>query len=489
MACSDTCCCNACQARLPINLRCCCSCFCERICVTIALDDTGTADTDCDCILIRHVLIYDCDTKTWRADISCGALTVDLEFEFKTCNDKCYLCLTSTCLGLTGACPSDDCLEFSPGSLFCNSLENTGTGTVRDQWAVDFSSCQDADGTAVCGGGTISVVCSDDINPFGCPGTGTGTDLRCNDCKCPGCECVCRCICVQYEDDRCPTNQTCPQAQESEVCYDRESESWKVEYACDGDTIDLEFKLIGIDCSDNTGTGTAPCEMVLISNFYGISIDNPAPAITESIVNPQAETCPDLNHDWTFNIKNNDTNPPGMGSDNRNVQISIRCLSCPGVCAETSECCDNRLWPAQLTAGIEVLSCSDPPLICCGGEPTGTSPAAIGDSEIVLTFQGVERRGDPFPDPDFNCAAKYTGSGTWCGQPASITLYLCDRCQPAGTNGSTLEISICAITTCTPPQDACDCTSGLICDPIDQTFDFTITIDGETCEMRVEITE
>lgn len=181
------CCCNGCEKKLPVDVRCCCNCICDEICVTIEIPSDNEL---CVCDTFRAVIPYDCVTETFHGSVGCNdggnLFSVDLEFEVKTCDDNCYVCLKSTCLSIAGDCP-DDCVEFTPGRSFCRGDYEgiSRTGGFQASWEdIDFTACT---GGADKGIGTISITCEDKVSP------------ACTDCGgplCDNCPCFPRCFCI-----------------------------------------------------------------------------------------------------------------------------------------------------------------------------------------------------------------------------------------------------------------------------------------------------
>lgn len=422
------CCCNDCERILPSGTNCCCRCVCDTLCVTIAIP----SDADCDCDEGKTEFAYDCATNSWHGTVDCLGLSVDLDFSVKTCDDKCYVCLTSTCLSKAGTCPGD-CIEFS-GGLFCRGtytgIERTGGFDVTFT-GINFSGCGDSD----CGTGTITISCADRIFP----------SCRSTDCVaplCDGCSCIPRCICVQYNDDDCPETEDCDNQLNNRACWDSETQSWHLVIECGSNDVDLDFRI-----QKNESTGV--CEVLLTSVELGISDSNPEPSET-STNNPQTLLCPNLGNNWEFDL-----------NSDRIISIHLLPDACD-ICIPRLGCCTARETPApgKLSVEIEITGAHD-----C--DPSGCSDGGNINFDIFLV--GTVRRGDAFPDPDFSCASKYVGTTTWCDQPATMTVWICDTCAGGGGSspGITVEFQTCSGSNvhCSTGGTGCDCRS-MACDPI-----------------------
>ena len=439
------CCCNQCERHLPENVRCCCHCVCDTLCVILEIP----FDVDCPCTTgpgpttISREFGYDCETNSWHGTIECAGLSVDLDFSIKRCDpsgsgiDRCYICLKSTCLNKSGDCiPGTDCIEVVPGRDFCrgvyaNDIERTG-GFDAVFGNIEFSDCD----TGVSGGndclgipdtGSITISCSDRLFP--------SCFKDCKSVVCDGCSCLPLCLCIDYHDDSCPEPSACDEQLNRRVCYDNDTKSWSTEFTCGSETIDLQFTL-----QENEDTGL--CEIFITSTALGISESTPQPGESTE-ANPQTINCDNFNPTWSYDFSG------------RNISINLISGVC-NVCNPVFGCCTNRTTAAPLVLNVETEitgahECN--PVDCPDG----------GEITFQLHFVEIVRRGDPFPDPDFSCALKYVGNTVWCGQPATMTVWLCDTC--AGGVGSdpgiTVEFQTCdgGDIHCSTGGTGCDCRS------------------------------
>lgn len=475
------CCCNGCEVHLPEDVRCCCHCVCDALCVTLSIP----FDTDCLCTptspitTVTQRFNYDCLTNSWHGVVDCGSLSIDLDFSVKRCEDpndnvaKCYVCMKSTCLSKTGACPTD-CDEIgSAGRDFCrgmyiNDIERTG-GFEATFENIDFSDCDiggpsGIDCLGVPGGGTISITCIDRLFP--------SCFKNCDSVVCDGCTCIPLCVCVDYSDDDCAKNPDCDDELSRRTCWDDVTKSWSIIIDCGnggsgvGD-VDFQFTL-----QKNEDSGL--CEIFVTSTALGISESTPQPG--ESVeANPQLINCDNFNPAWSYDFSG------------RNISVHLIDKPC-GDCHPAFGCCLNL--PAPRTDPF-------PPILDVEIEITGAHECTCaGSAEITFQIHFIEvvRRGDPAPDPDFSCAIKYVGNTIWCNEPAVMTVWICDTCLTV--NGITIEFETCSggSVHCSTQGTGCDCASGMTCQPIFFTTSDNLATAGccapdDATQMDITITE
>ncbi len=473
------CCCGPCLKRIKNGgPRGCCACVCDAICVTLDSADTDCASPSSECVgcdFIRYQFDWNCDTQSYSGTVSCGNSVVDLKFKVKEQGGVCYMCLTSACLGLDGEVGGDSCMPFSGG--FCNCAKfqvGPSSSSSRDSedtlsagqpmffsWDVDFSGC----GFQCCGPGTVSIKCANRIFPSK---LASNSSSDCPILVCDNCDCVCDCVCIQYNDDACPETAVCETLFTNRTCFDRETSSWHLVVTCDGtdseNDVDLDFRL-------QKNEQTNDCEILLTSIELGISEQNPRPPEFGATANPQQAMCPGLGHVWDIDLD------PG-----RNISIHLLCARCED-CLPLLPCCSARteVLPQKLSVEIEIT-----------GVHQCTCPGSA-NVEFDVFFDGFERRGDPFPDPEFNCASRYVGQVTWCDQPATMTVWVCDKCL--SNQGITIEFQTCSggDVHCSTGGTGCDCRS-FACDPIfyqetDQLGDAACCSPDDATEMTITIME
>ncbi len=228
----DNCCCNTCENVIPENLRCCCRCVCNTICVTVKIP----GDDDCLCNEVKAQFAFNCVSKSWSGTIECSNLSIDLEFILKTCDDKCYICLKSTCLEILGTCPGD-CVEITPNSGNCRGSYDgrIRTGGISVTFpGIDFSKC----GDLLCGTGSIEIECAEIIIP-------SCTSDECDGPLCEGCDCMSRCLCVVYRRESDGDGNNFCFTELATICWDDVYERWKGTLTCEigSGTIDIEITL------------------------------------------------------------------------------------------------------------------------------------------------------------------------------------------------------------------------------------------------------
>lgn len=325
---------------MPSGLHCCCNCICDAICVTISIP----YDDDCDCDEASAEFDYDCATDSYHGTINCKGLSVDLDFSVKTCDGKCYICLTSDCLDMPyGTCPND-CQEFTPGRAFCRGTYNgrVRTGGFSATWDVDFSGC----GDTYCGNGTVEIECAERVFLL-CKGD-------CGDPLCDGCDCFCRCVCITYSDDDC--------TEIVKVCWDDYIGGWTVDIECPYETITITIT-IGPDEYNQ-------CELSITTS---IGDADPVPLLS----------CPDIRASWNI-----------TKADYSEASISVGCANC-GECDIEIEapCCPDDPLPLTLFATVVSGDCETvgmviplihdngiwkgDDLLSCEFDPLGNTPGPI----------------------------------------------------------------------------------------------------------------
>jgi hypothetical protein len=201
---------------------------CQSLCVIVTNEQEA-----CDCEENATALPWDSEACEWSGTVTCGSLQIDLRVNVQHCDDGCYLCLTSSCLGLDGECsPSGPCMEFDPGhnSGECGTYlrDCSQQGGFDETWLnLNPVACTgDNDCTDI----TLRVICNPRVNP-----AGTGQTRTCKDC-----DCVCDCISINYQE----LIPFPPCGGIRLVCWDQNSSRWETTYTCSsGDqtiTIELE---------------------------------------------------------------------------------------------------------------------------------------------------------------------------------------------------------------------------------------------------------
>jgi len=331
------CCCSDCGEQIPNNVSGCCSCVCDSICVTaqcgmgtgtgtdcVGGTGTGTGTPDCDCVSERTRIPWDADRCAYVGTVLCGALSIDVKFEVKKCDDTgtgtgteddCLLCLTSTCLGLSGTCP-DDCKAFAPG----NTSGNCGkyikgcdqSGGFNLTWEVDASGCSNAG----CDDITLNVQCESRVNP-----AGGGTGKLCGDC-----DCVCDCVCITYEEECF--------SESKRVCWNADNNQWQT---------DFDLTIAGGCDEDVTQTIT-----IVMQKGSGGCCEWKITATRGTVTGPVvvATDCPDVNLTWEIVIS---------GTDSTIGTVTIACEGC-GDCESIPCLCDDIALPLTLTATISNLA-------------------------------------------------------------------------------------------------------------------------------------
>jgi len=331
--------CKKCEEKLPTETSSCCKCVCDTLCVTISIP----YDDDCDCNEVNVEFPYDTYTDSWHGTIVCGGLSVDLDFEIKKCNDKCYICLTSDCLGMPyGTCP-DDCVEFTPSS---NNCRGTFDGIVRTAglpatWNdLDFSGC----GDTYCGTGSISVVCADRV-------------LLQNICD--GCDCVDRCLCASLT--KWPYDNSQPGCDEDAVvCFDESINGWDITFDCSGTSIRVVVTIEKDEYGD--------CILVTKSDVL-------SPGGSLDVVDQRTLECPNFSFEIDVEDYADDI-----------ITIGLRSLVC-GTCGVGEVCCgsDPTGFPGFSTGSMPgTLFVTVHNIEFCGCADGSTAP---------LTWNGIEWEG------------------------------------------------------------------------------------------------
>ena len=212
-------------------------CVCDTLCLKIREETEGP----CDCDVAFAKILWDHDACAYVGTAACGSLSIDVRFDIKKCSDgTCRLCLTSTCLGLTGQCStSSGCNEFAPGhngdcGTYLKDCEQDGGWD--ETWLVDATGCLPPNTQISCPSISIRAYCYPRVNP-----AGSGLTRLCKDC-----DCVCECIEVGYEKENCISASCLPPAKL--VCW--ENDKWfaainlnELTYICDhaeqGVTVEL----------------------------------------------------------------------------------------------------------------------------------------------------------------------------------------------------------------------------------------------------------
>lgn len=350
-------CCSKCGAALPEDVSACCLCVCDEICVTVSGGVLGTAPFDCEpvgtstdsvcsCAGGKFLIPWDKAECAYVGTISCGGLTIDLRFEVKQCSNvgtgtgtgssegpatDCHLCLTSSCLNLSGVCPTH-CREFTPGNLSgdCGKFlkDCDQSGGWNSTWTVDASGCGDADCTSV----DIAVQCSDRINP-----AGQDQDRLCKDC-----DCVCECVCITYRETDCIERTV-------KTCWVADTGTggggyWEATFTgCPGGDQTIRVELVRDEVS-------GCCYWRLVTSRGQILEPTPEMFGTGTGTNVDEldikTDCPNVNLYWTLDLSDEGT---GTGTGENLGYISVRCSDC-GECDTTFLCCPDDPLPATLTA-------------------------------------------------------------------------------------------------------------------------------------------
>lgn len=284
----------------------CCLCSCSDLCVTVEANHVLTCLDDltgvgvCNCDSQKTKVSWDPDQCAYVGTVTCDAISIDVNFEIKKCAvggvEKCHLCLTSTCLGLTGACP-DQCKEFTPGHKTgeCGTYlrDCTQSGGWNKTWTVDASGCGDVDCTSV----VITVECMARVNP-----AGKGVDRICKNC-----DCVCKDICLTYSESGFDPADDCI-SQSRKVTWDDANSRWQTTFTCPAGSQTLTITLVR-----NSVTGC--CKWKLESSKG--TVNSPDQVDT---------TCPSILEDWTIDLGGGDT-----------ADVHVECADCE--CADAFCCC------------------------------------------------------------------------------------------------------------------------------------------------------
>jgi len=335
------CCCNSCEDHLPSDVRCCCNCVCANLCITLSFSGSSS----CNSVVTEFT--HDCVTHSWHGTMGCGGLSVDLDFSVKRCNDKCYVCLKSTCLGMAGDCP-DDCIEItSPGRDFCRGKYTTERrdGGFETTWSnIDFSGCG---GTT----GSISIACTDRISRVCSSDCTPECDffiVRTVPLIIDTCSCHCDCVCLSYQRDGDPGGDDC-NGFSTIVCFDTSTKSWHADIECivDGNEPgDPGNFTVEIDISIQTDVN-GHCVLTLESDIGDIF-----PTDADELIEGKTEPlftfrCPDFVASFFI-----------LHLDESESRFDIACLGCSGICGFAfAQCCDGIEIPGTLNV---VITAEDP---------------------------------------------------------------------------------------------------------------------------------
>ena len=304
------CCCNDCGIQPKGDAKLCCYCHCDELCVTVSIVPVGPdpipCDVDCICQLLplcecvesRGILSWDADECYFSGAIRCGTSLIDLQVQIKRYSGVCYVCVDSSCLGLSGEEGGNGCFPLAECGEYGDDCEAKET-TLLD-FTIDISGCGDVD----CGDARIVIKCQNVINPQPNP-----PDTK----ICKDCDCVCECICITYTEGGCTEAKL--------ACYDDEKHQWVATF--DGDC-PFALQTITIQLiADSAGC----CRWKLTSTRGSVDGFDPP------------TFCPRPNEIWTLN---------DIGAT-----VEIACSTCD-VCELDAVCCNFDL-PETLYARI----CSD----------------------------------------------------------------------------------------------------------------------------------
>ena len=404
------CCCSQCGVSLPKGLGTCCLCVCDELCVEVE-GEQSTADCldtnpegVCGCSSTGNRVVWDPDVCAYVGTLVCGALTIDVRFDVKTCEEGCYLCLTSECLGLAGTCPQD-CRLFEPGNKsgdcghYIRDCDQLGGWDAT--WTVDASGCGDVDCTSV----TITAKCLPRINP-----TATGQDKLCKDC-----DCVCEYLCVTYsESGGLPGDECLSQSKRVPI----EGSSFTATFECEQGS-----QTVTVEMVRHPETG---CCWWRPTFSRGTLILAPIP-LTDQYESPEVKTvCPEVDLEWQVQL----TEEGHIGT------FTAVCEQCNG-CGETFCCCPNDVQlPSTLTASLfDEDGCCE----CADGK--------------VITLEMVDSS-----TTQFGGGGRWEGTGSVCGVPARVIL----RCNNEEEAGCMWQLKLCF-----GPKAPCTDTLDDDCDSMD----------------------
>jgi len=262
--------------------------------------DNLTGEGVCFCSSHKTKVEWDHEQCAYVGTVTCDALSIDVKFEVKQCYsggnpDACHLCLTSTCLSLTGTCP-DQCKEFAAGRLgecgnFIRDCDQSGGWSKT--WTVDASGCGDADCTSV----VLTVECMARINP-----AGSGLTRICKNC-----DCVCKDICIFYAETGFLPEDDCI-AQSAKAVWDEDNSHWQATLTCPSGSQTLTITLVR---DEDTGC----CKWKLEATKG--TVDSPDELDAQ---------CPDMDLDWTIDLGGGDT-----------ATVHVQCADCE--CVVPFCCC------------------------------------------------------------------------------------------------------------------------------------------------------
>ncbi|QDT23670.1 hypothetical protein [Gimesia chilikensis] len=273
--------CEKCGEKLDGMVQCCCTHTCHAICVTLegGCEDGGYADCSCEEPAFTY-LEYNQTTKSYKGEIGCGELLIDLEFVIKYCKDSetCVICLISNCLtssyneSFDGECDNlVSCKPIPASTESCiGSIDQDGVlvGGIEHEWEVDVSGCGDTNCTSF----VIKTVCTDRIFPEEITETAY-------EGGCIGCECLCQDLCITYRG-----HNTCEDG--GKIAIDGDTWEFEVTRCSEADP-DQQGRTISIVLQKNVYT--EECELLVTTPY----VDSMGVETTkETIV--ELNECPDI---------------------------------------------------------------------------------------------------------------------------------------------------------------------------------------------------
>ena len=413
-----SCCCSLCGVQLPPEANGCCLCVCDTICVEVRNAAVGG---DCDCRRSFTLIEWNHDQCAYVGTVICGSLSIDVRFDIKKCSDgTCRLCLTSTCLGLTGQCGNAGCKEFSPGhNGDCGKYlkDCTQDGGWDETWNVDATGCLPPSSEISCPSISIHVRCYDRVNP-----AGSGTTRLCKDC-----DCVCECVNIAYEESVCAQSQT------HTSCW---SDSWSA-------TLDpclTGNQTITVELVRDPDTGCCNWKVTITKGVFAEGY--PGVGTTEALIKT---VCPDV--DITLGV-----DLPGVDTG----IITINCVDCTCVCG-----CP---YLVNKWNNVDSLAVEFEFPAACGGNFTGSLLQGVGTPP--LEFLECFHWGNSFSTVEFGdfdivvwCDGDTVGmavtrpsTGNCSFGTVSIVSASCSPFSTVGTSEVTSESGA--------DPDPCPCTGG-----------------------------